>query len=213
MKRFLQISLLLNSLLAIALVSCSPASGHKFIRTEVVTTNEVQPIIDQNNSLLYKAKIDLFRNHFSGLIVLKQIDSSTSHLTFITEIGMKMFDYEIRDTSFNLVYVFEPLNKPKILNLLKSDMKLILLQHLFNKQADLFEKNGEKVYKVKDNFRYYYVLNKGAKTVKTIKKKSALCTKVKTFYFYSNTLQANQIDLKHKGLIRLKIKLNNINKQ
>lgn len=212
MRQFLRINLFLSSLLAVTLISCSPASGHKFVRSEIVTPKEVQPIIDQNNSLLYKAKIDLYNNHFSGLIILKQLDAAVSHLTFVTEIGMKMFDFEIRDTSFTLVYVFEPLNKPKILTLLKSDMKLILLQHLFNKEAALFKKKEDYVYKVKDDFRYYYVLNKASKTVKTIKKKGVLCTKVKTYYFYNDNLQASRIKLKHKGLIRLKIELNNLNK-
>lgn len=217
MQLFLRINLFLSSILCLALVSCSPASGHTFVRSEVVTDKEVNPIINKNNPLLYKAKIDLFNHHFSGLMVLKQVDVNTSHLTFVTEIGMKMFDYEIKDKEFKLVYIFEPLNKPKLISLLTADMKLILLQHLFNQEAKLFEKKDHKVFKVKDNFRYYYALIENSKNVGKIVKKGNLFTKVKVHYVYADSLNPGKsgsykIRLKHTGLIRLRIELNTINK-
>jgi hypothetical protein len=212
MKQYLRTNLFLSSLLALILISCSPATGHKFSKTVTVSKADVQSIINKDNSLLYKAKIDLYNNHFSGLIILKQIEPSISHLTFVTEIGMKMFDFEIRDTSFKLVYVFEPLNNPRVIKLLESDMKLILLQHLYHKQATMFVKKDETIYKVKDGFRYYYVLNTNSKSVKKIIKKGKLFAKVKVTYLYNESSNASRIQLKHKGLIRLKIELNNIPK-
>ncbi|PBQ31196.1 hypothetical protein CNR22_05260 [Sphingobacteriaceae bacterium] len=212
MRQFLRINLFLSSILCLALVSCSPASGHKFVRTAIVTDKDVHPIVNKNTSLLYKAKIDLFNRHFSGLIVLKQLDETTSHLTFVTEIGMKMFDYEIRDKDFKLVYVFEPLNKPKITKLLTEDMKLILLQHLLNHDANMYEKEDHKVYKVKEDFRYYYAITNKTQNVGKIIKKGTLFKKVKVLYLYNDSLNASKIKLKHKGLIRLKIELNAITK-
>lgn len=212
MQLFRRINLFLSSILCLALVSCSPATGHKFVRSGIVTEKEVQPIVNKNNSLLYKAKIDLFNRHFSGLIVLKQTDQLTSHLTFVTEIGMKVFDYEIKNKEFKLVYIFEPLNKPNIIGLLSADMKLILLQHLLNQEAKLYQKKDQKVYKVKEDFRYYYALNDHSKNVGKIIKKGLLFTKVKASYLYSDSLHASTIKLKHKGLIRLKIELNTLSK-
>ncbi len=212
MHRLLQINLFLSSLLALLLVSCSPASGYRFVKSATITEKEIRPIINKDNSLLFKTKIDLYNHRFSGLIVLKQTDPATSHLTFVTEIGMKMFDFEIKDATFKLVYVFEPLNKPKILKLLKTDLKLILLQHLLNKEAAIYENKTGKVYKVKEDFRYYYKLNKTSSLVWKIIKKGTLFTKVKVNYTYTDSLNASRIRLKHKGLIRLKIELNNLPK-
>ncbi|MEO6303965.1 MAG: hypothetical protein ABIP51_12415, partial [Bacteroidia bacterium] len=178
----------------------------------VVTESEVRPIVNRNNSLLYKAKINLFNRYYSGLIILKQTDAATSHLTFVTEIGMKMFDFEIQNNNFKLTYVFEPLNKPKIIKLLESDMKLILLQHLLNKQAAVYEKKNEKIYKIKEDLKYYYKTNTGTKTVEKIAVKGSIFTKEKVNYLYNDSLNAKQIKLKHKGLIRLRIELNNLNK-
>ena len=212
MDRFLPKSLLLSSLVLLTLYACSPVNGGKYLRSTVITEKDVQPIINKTNSLLYKAKIDVYNRHFSGLIVLKQTAPNTSHLTFVTEIGMKMFDFEILDSVFKLVYVFEPLNKPRLIYLLENDMKLILLQHLLNREADVFEKKDMIVYRVKQDFRYYYQSSTGNKTVEKIIKKGSLFKKAKEIYTYDDSLNAKKINLKHKGLVRLKISMEQVNK-
>lgn len=135
-------NLFLSSVLVILVASCAPTSSYKLTGSSLITENQVKPIINTNKALLYKTKLDLYRKHYSGLLLLKQTDSNTSHLTFVTEIGMKMFDFEITDDRFNLVYIFEPLNKPKVVQLLEADMKLILLQHLLKKEASIYEKRS-----------------------------------------------------------------------
>lgn len=206
-------NLLLSSVTAALLMACSPATGYKLKGARVITDKDVRPIVNKNNSLLYKAKINLYNKYFSGLILLKQTDSITSHLTFITEIGMKMFDFEIRHNNFKLVYVFEPLNKPRIISLLENDMKLILLEHLLGQEAKVYEKETKSVYKRSEKLRYYFISKAGTKAIEKIIVKGSLFTKEKVSYFYNDELNAKQIKLKHKGLIRLKIELNNISKQ
>jgi len=213
MRRLPLKNLLLSSVLAVILGACSPASGYRLLGTSVITAKEVRPIVNRNNSLLYKAKINLYTKYFSGLIILKQTDSITSHLTFITEIGMKMFDFEVQHNNFKLVYVFAPLNKPKILKLLENDMKLILLEHLLNQEAQVYEKKPNRIYKRTQKLKYYFKSNVETKTIEKITVKGSLFTKEKVWYFYNSDLNAKQVRLKHKGLIRLKIELNNITKQ
>jgi len=212
MRRLLQINLFLSSLLVLLAVSCSPVSGHRFVKFANITENEVRPVINKNNSLLFKAKIDLYSRHFSGLIILKQIEPAVSRLTFVTEIGMKMFDYEITDNTFKLVYVFEPLNKPKILKLLENDLKLILLQHLMNKPAAIYENKAEIIYKVKNDFRYYYQATRPSSVIGNIIKKGPVFTKVKVNYNYADSVHITRVRLKHKGFIRLTMELNTLDK-
>ena len=216
MPQLLRKYLCLSSLLVALLVGCSPTHGYKLSRAEIITSAQVKTIINKDKALLYKAKINLYNNYYSGLIILKQTDSITTHLVFITELGMKMFDFEIRNNQFKLVYVFEPLNKPKILNLLESDMKLILLQNLFNKEANVFEQKNHTtlIYQTANNkFKNYYFINNSTKTVDKISVKRSLFIKEKVCYTYNDSLNAKQILLKHKGIIRLKIELNNISTQ
>lgn len=213
MRQFLLKYLCLSSLFIALLVGCSPTHGYKLSRAEIITGTHVTTIINKDKSLLYKAKINLYNKYYSGLIILKQTDSITSHLVFITELGMKMFDFEIRNNQFKLIYVFEPLNKPKILNLLESDMKLILLQNLLNKDATVFEQKNHTtlIYQTANNkFKNYYFINNSTKTVDKTIVKGSVFIKEKVCYIYDDSLNAKQIILKHKGFIRLKIELNNI---
>ncbi len=213
MPQFLLKNLCLSSLFFAVIAGCSPAHGYKLSRTEVITSADVKTIINKENSLLYKAEIYLFNKYYSGLIVLKQTDSSTAHLVFVTELGMKMFDFEIKNNEFKLIYVFEPLNKPNVLSLLESDMKLILLQNLLNKDAKVFEQNNQNkiIWQTSnDKLKIYYFINTKSKTVEKSIVKGNLFVKEKVSYIYNDSLNAQQIILKHKGFIRLKIELNNI---
>jgi hypothetical protein len=212
MRQFFSKNLFLSSLVVFLISSCSPTLCYKKqSKPEVITETKIHPIVNRNNSLLYKANIKLYTKYFSGLILLKQTDSSTSHLVFVTELGMKMFDYEIQNNQFKLIYVFEPLNKPKILNLLESDLKLILLQNLLNKEAAIYSKANKYIYKVNEQeLKNFYYINTSTKTVSQTKVKGALFCKEKVTYIYNDSSEATHIKLKHKGFIRLKIELNNI---
>jgi hypothetical protein len=213
MRRFHLIHLLLSSLLVSLFLSCSPVRGYQLKGSKVVTGQDLEPVIPKTQALLYKARIHLYNRRFSGLILLKQLSPDLSHLTFVTEIGMKMFDFEIRNNTLQLVYIFEPLNKPGIIRLLEDDMKLLLLQHILNKEAQVFEKNDKKIFKRKDDLRYYYLLQPDTSAISRILKKGTLFTKVKVNYLYQgDPLSAERIRLRHKGLIRLKIELTKLNR-
>lgn len=210
-------NLCLSSLLFVLLNACSPVHGYcKLKGRKTVTDSHIQTVIKPNNSSLYKAKINLYNRYFSGLIVLKQTDSVTSHLVFVTELGMKMFDFKIQNNELELIYIFEPLNKPNILKLLKSDMKLILLQNLINKEALVYEKAdmNKIIYKVADGkLQHYYFVNANTKTIGKTIVKGTVCVKEKVNYIYDEKEIAQQIILKHSGFIRLRIELNKISKE
>lgn len=213
MQQSLLKNLCLSSLFITLIISCSPTHNYTLKRTKLVTESDIHSIIDKDNSLLYKAKINLYNHYYSGLIVLKQTGPGISHLVFITELGMKMFDFEITNNQFKLIYVFEPLNKPNILRLLENDLKLILLQNLLNQEAKVFERNGndERIYQTTNNkLKNYYFVKATTKTVEKTIVKGKLFIKEKVNYMYNDSLFAKQIKLKHIGIIRLKIELNKL---
>jgi hypothetical protein len=199
----------------VLLISCSPTHGYKFSKRSVVNSSEVKSVINKDSSLLFKAQITAYNNYFSGLILLKQTDTATSHLVFVTELGMKMFDFQIRDNEMKLIYVFDPLNKPKLLNLLENDMKLIFLQYLLNKEADVYEKSEEnsRIYRIADNKRRHFYRTDASSLVKQTLVRGWMRVKEKVEYTYDNNGNASYIQLKHKGLVRLKIELTAITKK
>jgi len=209
MLRFLPKLLFLSSIVAFAISACSPALGYKTKPSKIITKNEIHPIINDTAASIFKARIKVYQRSFSGLIVLKKTDTTTSHLTFITEIGMKMFDFEIKDNSFKLIYIFDPLNKPNIIKLLENDMQLLLLHQAFGASAEVFEKNNIFVYKIKKNDRYYFKVNAN-NTIHSIVKKGPLFSKEKVKYSYRDSFFPQNIKLKHCGLVSVKIELNKI---
>src|ERR1700743_1491504 len=140
-------NLYLNSLL-ILFTSCAIPLKYKLAQQRKITSTDIQPLVSANNSILYKTQIFLFNKYYTGLLLHKQIDSLTSHLVFVTEVGMKMFDIEIQKDSLKMAYCFGPMNKPKITNLLENDMGAILLYPLLNKTAKIYinKKQGNTLY-------------------------------------------------------------------
>ena len=211
----MQLSLLKSlhlSSLALLLVACSPTFSRLKVTEKtgekMVTIQDVNPIV-QDSSLLFTASIKLYTKYYSGLIFLKRTDSVTSHLVFVTELGMKMFDYQIQNNQFKLDYVFEPLNQPRILNLLESDFKLMLLQNLYNSIALEYQKENTTIYQIDKS---YYTVHTNTKNIQKIKVKRNPFSGLKIKYFNCDTLAAQKIVLKHKGFIALKMELNKIQK-
>lgn len=212
MLRSLPKFLLSGSLLALALFSCSPANGYKLTGTKRIDTSDLRPIVNKDNSLHYKASIKVYNKNYSGLIILKQTDPDVSHLVFITEVGMKMFDYEISKGEFSLNYVFEPLNRPHITKLLEQDMKLILLQHVLEREAKIFQKGEKQIYKTTRGQNFYHLLKPADKTIDRIVAKGLIFKKALVTYHYTNGADPQEIRLKHKGLMRIKIHLHKLDK-
>jgi hypothetical protein len=67
----------------------------------------------------------IFDNEFSGMTVFRSMDSSY-RIAFINEIGMKFFDFELYEESFQIRHIFEPMNKKMLIQLLIGDYRLLL---------------------------------------------------------------------------------------
>jgi hypothetical protein len=195
------------------LISCAVPLKYKLIDQRKILPGEVQPLVSVENLMLYKIQIFLFNKYYTGLLLHKQTDSVTSHLVFVTEVGLKMFDIEIKKDSLKMVYCFGPMNQPKITKLLENDMSVILLYQLLNKQAKVYlnEKKGDAICFTKENGRRYVYYSKvNSNRVLRSVVKGKLFTKQKTVYKYGADNLPESVSLKHKGLLRLKIELNRI---
>jgi len=197
----------------ILLTSCTIPLKYKLTDQKKVSSQDVQPMVSAENPILYKAQIFLFNKYYTGLLLHKQTDSLTSHLVFVTEVGMKMFDIEIQKDSQKMAYCFGPMNKPKITNLLENDMGAILLYPLLNKTAKIYinKKQGNTLYVTREKgkkYLYFTQANSGRIAKSLVRGK--LFTKQKTVYKYGTDNLPESVSLKHKGLLRLRIKLNRI---
>jgi hypothetical protein len=171
----------------------------------------VQPVVVPGRSQHFKAKIRVFNKRYSGLMVVKQTAPSISHITMITEIGMKIFDFEMTDSAFRLTYIFEPLNKPRTRNLLQQDLKLMTLYPLLHRSSDDFKSSKAHVYILRDGIKqFYYTEEKNI--IKGAWTRNTLFPAQKVKYFYDDSLRTEKITLRHKRFLRINIELNRINK-
>lgn len=205
MRRYRIIFLLLSSLILSSCAYHKLASYKK--RSDVQVSSVIKPVIPESNAVKYKASIDVLNRHFTGLIVLKQTDPETKHLVFVTELGMRMFDFEMKGDSMKPVFVFDALNKPKLVNALVRNFETILLVKWLNKTAEIRDKSGKEVLHLKDKEHHSFlsknsdqyvteqwVFNKHKKETRTI---------------YTNNYST--IKLKQYGVVKLYIELEKIN--
>lgn len=132
-KRCLYLS---SFLLLLCFASCKISKyKHKSCSEVALTEQVLTPIIKPNQPLKYKATIDVLKNHLSGILIVKQTDSVTTHFVFVTELGMKMFDFSYANNKMNAEFVFDPLNKPKLISSLMRNFEYMFLLNAMNKQA------------------------------------------------------------------------------
>jgi hypothetical protein len=196
-------------------VSCRITKYQKLqnSHTQTLTHQNLIPVVNpEGKSTKYKATIDVLNKHLSGIVVVKKTDSVTTHVVFVTELGMKMFDFEKKDTIINAVYVFEPLNKPKLINSLKINFKNMLLLDAYNNQSTSgLTKNKQLVYEmIHHNEKRYFVVvdtNKLASQLVFFKNKKSS----KINYVYSPEANSyTQINSLQYGIVKIKIELNKI---
>jgi hypothetical protein len=158
MRLLPKLYLLLSSLLFLVFVSCRISKyKHSNCDKVVLTEKLLNPILSNKQSLKFKATIDVLKNHLTGILIVKQTDSVATHFIFVTELGMKMFDFVYKDNRMQAAYVFEPLNKPKLIQSLMRNFENIFLLNCNNSNACSFQsKNHEPCLQVKNNKTIFF---------------------------------------------------------
>ncbi|MGZ3884938.1 MAG: hypothetical protein ACXVP0_03280 [Bacteroidia bacterium] len=179
-----------------------PSSGERLVQQE--NLHSIVP--PDGKAIKYKATIDVLKNHFTGLIVLKQTDADTRHLVFVTELGMRMFDFEIKGNNMSPVFVFNPLNKPKLVSALVRNFNTMLLLEWFGNTAEVRTKKGAEVLYLRQNKRNLFLTTSAdhfatQQNVFSKRKKESKIT---------YTAGYTSVHLKQYGLVKLYIELEKI---
>ena len=208
MRQYRIIFLLLSSLL---LSSCIFLNPHRYprpykVRMTIIDKATLMPIIPDTAAVKYKTSIDFLNKHFTGIIVLKQTDRTTKHCVFVTELGMRMFDFEMRGDSIYPVFVFDPLNKPKLVDALARNFKSILLVEWFNNSAQIVVKSDKEALLLWQHPRHPYLFMDENKYA--VEQQIFYGRKKESKTIYTNNY--SNIKLKQYGLVKLYIELEKI---
>lgn len=210
-------NLLLSSFILILLCSCH--FGHygrlKELNECYYYATNLKPLFGDNfNSFLFKTNITVYGKDYSGLLVTKQMSPQDYRVIFTTELGMKLFDFEFKDTAFTLHYCVPQFNKPKLLKVIQKDIETLLMNDLDKKT---FKKLNDpkmlySVHKTKNGKLDYYYFAENS-TTHLVKIEHAKKRRKKTTFTlsnYQNDFPSNILIQHHD--IKLKIELNLLKK-
>lgn len=177
----------------------------------VITKSAFAPILKGKTASKFKATIDVLKNHLSGIIIVKQTDSITTHIIFVTEIGMKMFDFEWKNNEMKSVFVFEPLNRPALIKALQTNFTFIFLLDVFNKSAGWCTNKNIKSYYELEEYKYRFIV---ADTLNGIISQNIFHKNRKSCFinytFTPENKTYSQIKCTQYGLVKIKTELNKI---
>ncbi|MET3537953.1 hypothetical protein [Chryseobacterium limigenitum] len=158
MRRLLPQSFL-YSLIFLLFVSCKTyqLADVKSVSNSEKTVENLY--FSSNEDYVYKCQMDIYKNHVSGILIIKKLNDATHRVVLTSDFGNKLIDFEISEDNFKLNYVLADLDKKIVINFLKNDFQQLLKQKY--PVTESFENEKSKIYLSKlDKKQYYLFFNK-----------------------------------------------------
>lgn len=112
--------LFFSILICIGLTSCS--------KKLYPTGTENHALINVDNTVQkYNLKMDIRKNHMSGILAVRKMDSGEIRIVGVTQFGLSLFDFGLQGENWQVHSCIEPMRNKRFLNLLESDFKLLFL--------------------------------------------------------------------------------------
>ncbi len=165
---------------------------------------------------LFNTSIDLMKNHFSGIMVIKPVADGYYRVVFITEVGLKIFDMEFSpDRQTKVHYMMDAMNKKGLVNTLSNDISLVLMNGLSDVQPDILEKRDSEdvIFRYREQkTRSYYFLSGAHDKPYMAKQTGSISNKARADLFGSNHTGIDSVKITHYNL-GLSINLYRINEE
>jgi len=112
--------------------SCTAFPDHK-----ILPANTYEAPVSWFNSdtghYLFNTSIDLMKNHFTGITVVKPMGEGNFRTIMMAETGIKIMDLEFfPDSAPKVHYIMEAMNKKILIRTLTRDISIILMNHIQN---------------------------------------------------------------------------------
>jgi hypothetical protein len=198
-------------LLLVVFSGCSYRALKGYERAGPGTAFEpVSWFITSQDHMLLTTSMDVMKHHFSGLIVVKPVESGY-RTVFMTETGIKIFDMEfIQGKPVQVYYMMEAMNKKVLVQTLQHDMALALMQ-LNRSELKFYIKDKEgRIIMTKENGRknYFAFPNSCTKPSGGIQA-SGMSRKAFVNYYTPDGLQLDSLFISHYHM-KLRIKMKTI---
>jgi hypothetical protein len=196
---------------------CSFGLLEGYQKTEQVSIAPVSWFKTDSDHLLMNTTIDVMKNHFSGLMVIKSLTNGGYRVVFITEVGLKIFDMEfVSGKPVKVYYFMDALNKKILIRTLSADLRLLLIQPQEDENPVLFDNpSGQKMarYKHKQKKDYYEISAMTGMPVQAYQV-SGTSKKARIDYYSRDGLQIDSVNIIHYHVnLRIGMHLINENSQ
>ncbi|MFN4365042.1 hypothetical protein [Chryseobacterium hispalense] len=203
--RLLQLRNLAYSLIFILFTSCKT---YRLTDVKPISSSEktVENLyFSSKEDYVYKCQMDIYKNHVSGILIIKKISEITHRVVLTSDFGNKLIDFEISENDFKLNYVLPDLDKKIVINFLKNDFQQLLKQKY--PVTESFENENSKIYLSKiDNKTYYLFFNKEDQLLKEIVYTKNNKEKIDFTFDAKKHIFADSLNLQHKDF-KINIKL------
>jgi len=161
----------------------------------------IHPFLMQADSAIsFKANIKLPSQSISGLLIVKRIDNSSYRTAFITELGMSLFELELKSDTFYVISFIDPLKKHNLIQILARQVFFIV--HPFTEKSKPLQSVKRTI--INYNFASYgYKCQLDTFNRVTSAEIGNFLSKIRIYYKYSNKHLPVNISLKQIG-IRIK---------
>lgn len=203
--RLLQLRNLAYSLIFILFTSCKT---YRLTDVKPISSSEktVENLyFSSKEDYVYKCQMDIYKNHVSGILIIKKISEIKHRVVLTSDFGNKLIDFEISENDFKLNYVLPDLDKKIVINFLKNDFQQLLKQKY--PVTESFENENSKIYLSKiDNKTYYLFFNKEDQLLKEIVYTKNNKEKIDFTFDAKKHIFADSLNLQHKDF-KINIKL------
>ncbi len=201
-------NLILISFLFFVLSGCHISLFHSYHRVKDNTPvlNLDSYFSNPDSNYLYQADIQFMKNYYSGIVAIKPRGDSAHRVVFITEMGIKVFDYEIRNPFQNkdyykVNYMMEPLSKKIIQKTLAKDFSLLLQDANHSSKKIFADRKNQQIAKITHNgLRFFYIFGKDSKMYNRILIKSALFKKAEVDFWANENFLPDSMKINHYGI-------------
>lgn len=154
MRRFLLQSFLYSCFLLL-FISCKTfqLTDTTPVSTPVKTVENLY--FSSHEDYVYKCQIDIYKNHISGILIVKKISEKVHRVVLTSDFGNKLIDFEISDSDFKVNYIIPDLDKKIVKNFLRNDFQQLLKRTY--PVTESFENNNSEIYLSKNSKKKYYL--------------------------------------------------------
>jgi hypothetical protein len=122
------------------MVSCSQYRHMQRIEPEANCMIKFKPDFSY---VEYKTSVDVVGKHISGLLLMKQMQDSSTRIVFTNEMGFGFFDFGFpKDSGFALYHIVPQMNKPALIKTLRKDFELILFRNIHDSKPFSLRDSG-----------------------------------------------------------------------